>query len=148
MNTTESLPIHVTREDKLHLKRVLDERKSDFKNRAELASLATELERATTVESRHMPRNVVTMNSQVALIDMNTFERQVFTLVFPEDADAEKNKISVLAPVGAAMLGYRIGDEFEWPVPEGTRKFVIEKVVYQPEAKIRSRTGIPNPARW
>ena len=75
------------------------------------------------------------MNSRVSVIDLETSERFKFTLVFPEDADASANKISVLAPVGAAMLGYGVGDEIEWEVPAGTRRFQIAKVDYQPEAR-------------
>jgi regulator of nucleoside diphosphate kinase len=57
-----------------------------------------------------------------------------YTLVFPEQADYEVRRISVLAPIGTAMLGQREGDEFEWVVPDGPVRLRVEKVIYQPEA--------------
>jgi len=54
--------------------------------------------------------------------------------VFPSDADIAQSKISVLAPIGTAMLGYRVGDTFEWKVPDGIRRLEIKGVLYQPEA--------------
>jgi regulator of nucleoside diphosphate kinase len=58
----------------------------------------------------------------------------VYTLVFPEDADHTHNKISILAPIGTAMLGYRVGDIFEWKVPDGVSKMKIKEILYQPES--------------
>jgi len=58
----------------------------------------------------------------------------VYTIVFPVDADIEKKRISVLAPVGTALIGYRAGDIIEWATPGGTRRLQIEKVLFQPEA--------------
>jgi regulator of nucleoside diphosphate kinase len=65
---------------------------------------------------------------------MSKGEEQVYTLVFPRDADTATGKISVLAPIGTAILGYRVGDMIEWQVPAGKRKLKIEEVIYQPEA--------------
>ncbi len=147
-NKKQTLPIYITHQDKRRLKNMIERLKQDRMNRDDLTSLDTELDRAITVRSREMPRNVVTMNSRVAIVDLDTCERQTFRLVFPEDADAEKNKISVLAPIGSGMLGYRVGDEFVWDVPEGTRRFTIAKVVYQPEARERTFFQIPTYVRW
>jgi regulator of nucleoside diphosphate kinase len=61
-------------------------------------------------------------------------ETVTFSLVFPPQANVDEEKISVLAPIGAGMLGYRVGDEFEWKVPEGVRRMKVTKVHYQPEA--------------
>jgi regulator of nucleoside diphosphate kinase len=58
----------------------------------------------------------------------------VLTIVFPAEADADRGSISVLAPIGTALLGYRAGDTVEWTTPGGPRTFVIEEVIYQPEA--------------
>lgn len=99
-----------------------------------LESLEYELNRAHVVEPHAIPRDVVTMNSRVRLKDMESVEERVYTLVFPSDADIGQNKISVLAPVGTAMLGYRVGDKIEWPVPAGIKKLRIEEILYQPEA--------------
>jgi len=133
MNTIQTVPIYVTHEDKRRLTKMIDELKRSRTNRDDLTSLATELDRAIMVESQDVPPDVVTMNSRVEIIDNDTGEKLSFTLVFPEDADADMNKISVLAPVGSGILGYRVDDELVWQVPGGTKRFTIEKVVYQPE---------------
>ena len=143
MTTLKTSPIYITHQDKRRLEKLIEKLQRDPMNRDNLTSLVTELDRAKTVRSKDMPRNVVTMNSHVAVVDLDTSERLALTLVFPEDADVEKNKISVLAPIGSGILGYRVGDEFEWEVPEGKRRFTIAKVVYQPEAKERSLFRIP-----
>ena len=148
MNTLQTSPIYITHRDKRRLEKMIEQLKRDPMNRDDLTSLVAELDRANTVNSQEIPRNVVTMNSRVAIVDKDTAERMTFILVFPEEADAEKNRISILAPIGSGMLGYRVGDEFEWPVPGGKRRFVIAKVVYQPEAKERSLFKIPTYARW
>jgi len=77
---------------------------------------------------------VVTMNSKVILRDLDISEEMNYCLVFPKDADIASGAISVLAPVGTAILGYREGDIVEWPVPSGKRRIRIEKILYQPEA--------------
>jgi len=97
-------------------------------------ALADELRRATIVEPNEIPADVITMNSRADLVDLDTGESVTFTLVFPQDSYLEEEKISVLAPIGAGMLGYRVGDEFEWDVPEGVRRMKVVKVHYQPEA--------------
>jgi regulator of nucleoside diphosphate kinase len=77
------------------------------------------------------------MNSRAELLDLDSGERMEFTLVFPSDANIEAGKISVLAPLGTAMLGYRVGDDFEWQVPYGIRKFKVNYVYFQPEAELK-----------
>jgi regulator of nucleoside diphosphate kinase len=103
-------------------------------NREDLSELAAELDRARLVEPKKVPADVVTMNSKVVLVDMTTSERDTYTLAFPNEADADTGAISILAPIGTAILGYRVGDVVEWKVPGGTRKLKIERLVYQPEA--------------
>ena len=101
---------------------------SDF-----LAGLKAELHRAEVVEPENVPRNVVTMNSTVKLRDLDTNELETYTLVFPERADIVNNRLSVLAPVGTAILGQRVGDVLRWRVPDGYRRLKVERVLYQPE---------------
>jgi regulator of nucleoside diphosphate kinase len=98
-----------------------------------LDDLKTELRRAEIVSPDKAPRNVVTMNSTVTLRDLASREKETYTLVFPEDADIAEGKLSVLAPVGTAILGQRLGDEVTWRVPQGWRKIKIERVLFQPE---------------
>ena len=97
-------------------------------------ALEAELARAEVVEPRKMPPNVVTMNSTVRFRVANSAEGFTLTLVYPKDMDASGSKISILAPVGSALLGLAQGDEIEWPKPGGgLLKVRIEEVTYQPE---------------
>ncbi|MDD5518955.1 MAG: nucleoside diphosphate kinase regulator [Candidatus Omnitrophica bacterium] len=108
-----------------------------LKNEAEWArieDLASELDRAIIVEVDKMPDDVVTVNSKICLRDMDAGEDEIYEVVYPEDADIEQNKISVLAPIGTAVLGYKVGDIIEWKVPAGIRRLKIKKILYQPEA--------------
>jgi regulator of nucleoside diphosphate kinase len=98
-----------------------------------LDDLRTELKQAEIVSHKRVPRNVVTMNSTVVLRDLETREKEEYTLVFPERADIANNRLSVLAPVGTAILGQRVGDELRWRVPAGWRRFKVERVLFQPE---------------
>lgn len=99
-----------------------------------LDELDQELLRAEVVAPRDIPPDVITMNSTVRLQDMDTKGELEYTLVFPADANLEKGRISVLAPVGMAMIGYRVGDTVSWKVPGGTKRLKIKKILYQPEA--------------
>lgn len=98
------------------------------------ADLEAELARATVVEPRDVPPNVVTMNSTVRFKAEASGELFSLTLVYPKDLDDAGDKISVLAPVGSALLGLAQGDTIEWPRPGGGMLTVrIEEVLYQPE---------------
>ena len=99
-----------------------------------LAPLAGELRRARVVPRAELPPDVVTMGSTVLLRDLETGENETYTLVYPDEADVEEDKLSVLAPIGTALLGYRTGDEVEWPVPAGVRRFRVEEVLFQPQS--------------
>lgn len=99
-----------------------------------LDELEGELMKAEVVPSAGIPPDVITMNTRVCLQDIESGEDVVYTLVFPADADLESGKISVLAPVGTALIGYRTGDRITWPVPGGTRRLKVKKILYQPEA--------------
>jgi regulator of nucleoside diphosphate kinase len=103
-------------------------------NRKDFLSLAEELERAEVVSPEDVPPNVVTMNSKVILCDLITSEEKTYVLVFPKDADINAGAVSVLAPVGLAILGCSKGDVVEWQVPNGKRRFKIKEILYQPEA--------------
>jgi len=96
-------------------------------------SLAQELDRAEVVEPDAVPGDVVTMNSRVRLEDMDTGGVSEYTLVYPHQPRTASS-VSVLAPIGTAMLGYRVGDVIEWRVPKGIRRLKVLEVLYQPEA--------------
>ena len=98
-----------------------------------LDALEGELKRARVVPQADMPPEVITMNSVVRLRDLDSEETEEYELVYPADADMAHNRISVLAPIGTAILGYRLGDVIEWPVPAGLRRLRVEEVLYQPE---------------
>ena len=101
---------------------------------AEYRELYEELKNAVLVEPEKMPADVITMNSKVRFKDIEESEDYVFSLVYPEDADTSKGKLSILAPIGTALLGYRVGDEVKWKVPAGLKTFLVEEILYQPEA--------------
>lgn len=105
--------------------------------RVELSALEGELKRAEIVEPEEIPSDVITMNSRAELLDIESKERMQFTLVLPRDARIEEGKISVLAPLGTAMLGYRVGDDFQWHVPYGVRRLKVTNVYFQPEAALK-----------
>ncbi|MCK9531642.1 MAG: nucleoside diphosphate kinase regulator [Gammaproteobacteria bacterium] len=97
-------------------------------------ALELELERADIVEPSTMPPNVVTMNSTVRFAIDSTGEEFTLTLVYPKDIDGNAGRISILAPVGSALLGLATGDHIEWPRPGGgMMKVRIVEVIYQPE---------------
>ncbi len=107
---------------------------TDYRGSKYLDELRAELDCAQIVPSKAVSQEVVTMNSTVVLLDPITRKEEIFTLVFPEDADIGQGRISVLAPVGTAILGCKIGDSFELKVPAGKRRLKVKRILYQPEA--------------
>jgi regulator of nucleoside diphosphate kinase len=93
-----------------------------------LDALERELARAKVVDPSEIPDDVVTMNAKVGFRDLDSDEIEEYTLVYPSKADVLRNRISVLAPIGTALLGYRVGDSVEWRVPSGKRRFEIVDV--------------------
>lgn len=97
--------------------------------------LRRELDRAEVVESDAVPADVVTMHSRVVLEDVGSHTRHSVSLVYPGSADFEQGRLSILAPVGAALLGLRAGAEISWPMPNGgERRVRVVSVAWQPEA--------------
>jgi regulator of nucleoside diphosphate kinase len=101
--------------------------------RGHLYDLKAELDAATIMRPNEVAQDVVTMNSTIMLRDLDTQEVDIYTLVYPEQADIANGRLSVLAPIGTAVLGQRVGDVLRWRVPAGRRRLKIEQVVYQPE---------------
>jgi regulator of nucleoside diphosphate kinase len=104
------------------------------RDRKDLSGLAAELKQATVVEPDAIPAKVVTMNTRLRLMDLDARKSFEMTVVFPQYADVDTGKVSVVSPVGTAVLGYAEGDTIEWSVPAGKRRLRIEKILYQPEA--------------
>lgn len=99
-----------------------------------LQSLACELEQAVIMRPQEIPGDVITMRSQVVLQDLDNDEQMTWTLVYPEEADLAEDKISVLAPVGTAILGYRVGDVVNWEIPSGLIRLQVKEILFQPES--------------
>lgn len=98
--------------------------------------LEAEIARAEVREPADIPPDVVTMNSRVSVQNESTGAEQVVRVVYPHDVDGSVDRVSVLAPVGAALLGLRVGDAIDWPMPGGrTSRLRVTGVHYQPEAE-------------
>lgn len=97
--------------------------------------LKKEIDRGHIVPAKEIPHDIITMNTKAKIKDLMTGEEMVYTLVYPKDADINTGKISVLAPVGTALLGFRVGDTIEWNIRDTVRKLKVEEILYQPEAK-------------
>ena len=127
--------IHITNFDYQRLKELLKVAKEfKYQDRNDLKKLENELARAMIVDSKDVPPNVVTMNCKVELLDLDTNKKMTYTLVFPGEADINQGKISILVPIGTAILGYRVGDTVIWQVPARQRRIKIQRILYQPEA--------------
>jgi regulator of nucleoside diphosphate kinase len=126
--------IFITKADFDRLWRLIEGRRAgNSPDREYLNRLEQELDRAEVVEPEEIPPDVVTMNSEVRLKDLDSGEIKTYRLIFPGEARSAES-ISVLAPIGTAMLGYRVGDIIQWQVPKGTRRLEVLEVLYQPEA--------------
>lgn len=126
--------ITLTAEDHERLQKLLDSNLARLVvDTARIDELQAELDRAQIAPERDVPVDVVIMNSTVTLRDLETHEVETYTLVYPDRADIANHKLSVLAPIGTAILGYRVGDEVRWRVPMGWRRFRVEQVNQQPE---------------
>jgi regulator of nucleoside diphosphate kinase len=120
--------IIVAEDDARRLAFLLDGRGASSHDAAHLGELRAELERAVIVAPGEIPAGVVTMNSVVCIHDLGSGEHREVTLVYPHQAQPSRGRISVLAPLGTALLGYRVGDRVEWLMPGGLCRLRIESV--------------------
>jgi regulator of nucleoside diphosphate kinase len=104
------------------------------RNREYFLDFHHKLERAHRVESAEIPPDIVTMDSIVRLWELKHSEPWTVTLVFPWQADIDQDRISVMTGVGTALIGSRVGELIEWPVPGGTVRARVTEILYQPEA--------------
>ena len=133
----DQLPIYLTQAD---LDRLFDlvETYSAGPGADRLQQLERELVRAVVVPRDEIPADIVTMNSRVVFEDETTGERREITLVYPKQADIASGKISVLVPVGTALLGVRIGQSIDWELPNGAKhRYKVVAIPFQ---------GDPSPA--
>lgn len=132
--------IIVTEADMVRLHGMLAaQQRGGDRDQEHLESLRAELARAAIVESDEVPADVVTMHSRVGVRDLERGEHKLYTIVPPAEADALAGRLSVLAPLGTALLGQREGDEIVFASPAGERRLRLERVLYQPEAARRSQ---------
>ncbi len=126
-------PITISRADLDRIESVLES--SSSKRLPAFEQLREELERALIVEPEEMPPGVVTMNSSATCIDEQTGKEYHFTLVYPSGADIDRNRVSILSPMGSALIGLSEGQSIDWQLPGGRRLTLrVMKVTYQPEA--------------
>lgn len=115
---TEATPITLLEEDFAKLSALVANRVTG-RDADAAEQLEAEIERARVVPAGEAPRDLVTMNSRVQFKDERTGRTRVVQLVYPADADAAAGRVSVLAPIGAALLGLSVGQRIEWPLPNG-----------------------------
>ena len=121
-------PIVISRIDAARLRELLAVRARAERDQDHLGELAAELERAHIAEPDEVPADVITIDSRMQVLDLASGERRELTLVLPRESDANAGRISVLAPLGTALLGFRAGDEVEWLMPGGLRRLRVEWV--------------------
>ena len=133
-------PIVVTESDERRLRGLLvAQGETSLRDQVHLQELSSELERAHILQSEEVPADVITMHSRVRILDLAHCKRSDVTLVFPQEADITTERISVLAPLGTALLGFREGDDVEWVMPGGTRRLRIEHVLQPPASVLSGR---------
>ena len=129
--------IVITKPDMHRLEQLVENRTAPADGRME--ALERELDRAVVVDPGEISEEVVTMNTRVRIRDLDRRSQIKITVVFPFEANAEQNRISVLAPIGTALLGCRVGQTVRVDAPGGPRRIKIVAIEYQPEAAARDR---------
>ncbi len=134
MKTTNGA-ITITKTDRKRLERAIwpSGRKYDRDLPWHVTALQEELNRAKFVDAKNIPPDVVTMNSTVQ-VRAAGHDADTYTIVYPGNADIDAGRISVLSPMGLALLGARVGEEVRWDTPAGPRRYTLEKIIFQPES--------------
>jgi regulator of nucleoside diphosphate kinase len=125
--------LHITRLDHGRLLTLVAQERQRYGNEP-VAALSQELARAELVDASGILPDIITMNSRVKLRDMRSSAELVLTLVYPPCATDQTSLISVLVPLGTALLGCRLGDQIGWPVAGGRATYWVEAILHQPEA--------------
>ena len=132
MNSSENPSITISAIDLQRLEAMLES--SQYRDQPGASALHKELERAQVLDPKDLPHDVVSMNSIAECVEEGSGRAHELTLVYPRDADAAQGRVSVLAPVGMALLGLKIGQSIDWPAPAGTLRLRVTAIRYQPEA--------------
>lgn len=125
-------PIVVSSRDLARLEKLVES--PALRRHPSALALAQELSRAEVLSPDKVPSGVVTMNSRVDCVDEVSGERRTLTLVYPDEANVDTGHVSILAPVGMALLGLAIGSSIDWAVPSGrAMRLRVDVIHYQPE---------------
>lgn len=133
--------LHISTFDKERLERRIErvltdaERNTRHTEAPYARLLHAELGKARLVAPQEMPPDVITMNTTFVLENIDTAKESTYTLAFPAESDPGEGRLSVFAPVGIALLGCRVGDVVEWPVPKGVCHYRVKAITFQPEAE-------------
>ncbi len=128
--------IKITELDYVRLSRLVSSSQSEKMIEIEnLNAFIHEIDRAEKVDSKNIAPEFVTMNSVVNVLNRATDKPMTIKIVYPMDADFKKSFISILSPLGSALLGYKIGDTVQYEAPKGKMKMTIQSIYYQPEAQ-------------
>lgn len=124
-------PIYISRDDYSKLRLLLATALHSTGNSA-AKKLREELDRAAVIDPAAFPPDVVTMESTVQYEDLGTGEIEEYTITFPERANVEYKRLSILAPIGTALIGCRVGDIVNWSTPGGLRQLKVRRVTPAP----------------
>ncbi|MBE0596809.1 MAG: nucleoside diphosphate kinase regulator [Desulfuromonadales bacterium] len=126
--------IYITEYDIGRLEKLFSRTEVPRRDQDSLDILEEEIGKCKVVKSDEVPPDVVTINSRVRLRDLGADKEMTVRLVLPHMADLSEGRLSVVSPIGTAILGYAVGDIIEWEVRSGTKKISVEEILYQPEA--------------
>ena len=130
--------VRVTDVDSRQLQSLIEGSKlRDVRNVGSAEMLEQHLDEADVLPATHIGPDVVTMNSEVLVTDTGSGEAFSFHVVFPRSAGVSEGRISVLEPLGMAVLGRSVGDRITWEVPGSMRTLRVENLIYQPERSVR-----------
>lgn len=125
-------PLIINRLDADRLQRLIDE--AADKDRFVAEALEEELERGEVIDPEQIPEDVVSMNSRIQFTDLTRGRQMIRTLVYPHALATTEDGISVMAPVGAGLIGLRVGDAIDWPLPDGSEvRLRVDAILWQPE---------------
>ena len=130
----EKKTVYVSEFDFDRLYGLVEATSPNARDKNHLLQLKEELEQGEVIPPEEIPGDVITMNTRFRLQDLDSKALSDYTLVFPHQADFSKNKISILAPIGVALIGCKVGDTVAWKTQHGEKRYTIIEILYQPEA--------------